>query len=178
MGLIFSLAVLVLQVCVQVASYVPGNRISQIDAFLAWLPTLLALATMFAIDGNPLLRRSLTGGARSGVPTSQTDRQIAMWKELPRWLRLSVKLAGTYVMITIVLACIALSNGGPSRIENASHWVGNRKLGIPDRLVTEDEYWRLMGHQVRFLSSLGIMISGMCVVAFIWDERRPWRSAG
>jgi hypothetical protein len=172
------LAVFILQVCVQVASYVPGNRISQIDAFLAWLATVVAFATMFAIDGNPLLRRGLKGGAKSGVATSQTARQIAMWKDLPRWLKLSVKVAGTYVAITIVLACIALSNGGPSRIVGGSHWVGNPKLGIPDRLVTEAEYWRLMGHDVRFLSAFGMMISGMCVVAFIWDRRRPWRSAG
>ena len=178
MGLIFSLAVFILQVSVQVASYVPGNRISQIDAFLAWLPTLVAFATMFAIDGNPLLRRSLTGGTKSGAPTSQTARQIAMWKELPRWLKLGVKLAGTYVAITIVFAGVALSKGGPSRIANASYWVGNRKLGIPDRLVTEAEYWRLMGHEVRLLGSVGMMISGLCVVAFIWDEKRPWRSAG
>jgi hypothetical protein len=178
LGLIFSLAVLALQVCVQVASYVPGNRISQIDAFLAWLATLVAFATMFAIDGNPLLRRSLTGGGKSGVSGSQTARQIAMWRDLPRWLKLTVKVAGTYVVITIILACVALSNGGPSRVVNASHWVGNRKLGIPDRLVTEAEYWRLMGHEVRFLSAVGMMISGMCVVAFIWDRRRPWRSAG
>jgi hypothetical protein len=173
LGLMFCLGVLGLQMAIHLGTWVPGNNISQMTALLAFVPTFLSFAMLFLVEDNPLLRPRTKSSKRERTP-SATARQIAMWVVLPLWFRRILAILGIYLAVTFVAAVFALWHGGPE-LRARVYLAGNHKLGIPYRQITEAEYWRLEAHSVRVLASLGVMISLLPVVAFVWDRSRSGR---
>ena len=169
--LAFSLLLLSLQIVVYVASLFPGCHVSALTAFLAMLSGLLAFAMMhFVLEDNPLLRTRAERKGEEGARFASA-RQAAMWSVLPVWFRRLVVVVGACLALGMVAAFGALRHGGPE-LRGGTYWVGNSKLGIPYRRSSEAEYWQLQGHQARLVSSVGILVAGLPVIAFIWDRRR------
>ena len=81
---------------------------------------------------------------------------------------------GIYAVVSFVIGAIALLHGGAD-FREGEYWAGNRKVGIPYRKITEAEYWRLEAHEVRVVSGFGMMVSGIPLLAFVWDRRTRQR---
>jgi hypothetical protein len=171
-GLVFSALALVSQLIVHAVTYVPAIPLAPIDAAWVMLAPLGVLAAMFYLHDNPLLRR--LGDVRSY--SERAARSKAAWKELPRGLRWSTAIVGAYLAVVTACALVALSSGAPQGIVGGERRVGSRKLHIATRVVSAQEYQRLVGHEVRLLSGFGILVTWWPVLAFVWDRRRARRA--
>ena len=175
-GLIFCLVVLAVQLVVHFVSWIPNNHISQLESVVVWLPTLVCFAMSYSVPDNPFLRHF--GRRKQKVQSSSAaSGQIAAWVVLPLWFRRTLAVVGIYLAITFAAAFDALRHGAPEH-RSGEYWAGNYKLGIPYRQITEAEYWRLVGHMVRMLVGMGVVIALIPVASFVWDRSRPGRKPG
>jgi hypothetical protein len=168
--LIVSLVVFAVELAVYIASIFPGCHMSALRAFVAMLFSLIPFILMFTVEGNPLIR---SRSERKGPEAIQfaTGRQRAMWNTLPVWFRGVVLIVAVCTALGTLSAIGALYHGGPE-LRNGQFLAGSSKRRIPFRRISEDEYWRLQGHQARFIGTYGIAFSGLPLIAFVWDRRR------
>lgn len=161
-----------LQFAVYCASFFPCFHVSTQVGFLTMSASLLPFVLAHqAIKYNPLVR---TKSERSGRELFflVTLRQREMWLILPRWFRCCVALVGIFVVTMFVVSFVEIDHYGNPEFRGGTYWAGNYKTGMPYRRISADEYWRLDGHRSRWISGVGILISGVSTIAFVWDRRR------
>ncbi len=170
--LLCTVVVFCLQFAAYCASFFSSFHVSTQVGFLTMSASLLPFILAHqAIKDNPLVRSK---SERSGQESFSlvTLRQREMWLTLPRWFRYCVALVGIFVVTMFVVSFVEIGHYGNPEFRGGTYWAGNYKTGMPYRMISADEYWRLEGHRSRWISGVGILISGVSTVAFVWDRRR------